>query len=61
MNLTEQEQYILAIIREARPYEVIQISKDQLGRPNHFIITRTQKLIVSKTKIEDVEPKLLAS
>jgi hypothetical protein len=54
MNLTEQELYILSILRETRPFEIIQITKDQLGRPDHYIVTRTQKLIVSKTSLEEI-------
>jgi hypothetical protein len=53
-NLTEQEQYILAIIRETKPFEVIQITKDQLGRPDHYLVTRTQKLVVGKSTLEEI-------
>lgn len=52
MELSEQEKNIVDMLREARPYEQILIVKDQLGRSDHYIITRTQKVIISKEKIE---------
>jgi len=42
------EEEILQIIRELRPFEEIRIVKDQLGRPDHYIVTRTQKTVLSK-------------
>lgn len=50
-DLSEQEIYIVKLMREAVPFEVIQITKDQLGRDDHYLITRTQKIVVSKEKI----------
>ena len=47
MELSENEKQILEIIRELRPFEVIEIVKDQLGRPNHYLIKRTQKIVLS--------------
>lgn len=52
MNLSLQEQNIIDLLREAKPHESILIIKDQLGRPNHYFITRTQKIVVSEVKIE---------
>lgn len=42
------------MLREARPYEQILLVKDQMGRLNHYIATRTQKIVISNTKIEAV-------
>jgi len=55
MELSIQEQQVIDMLREARPYEHILIVKDQLGRPNHYIVTRTQKIIVSEVKIEAIK------
>jgi hypothetical protein len=46
MELTENEQKIIEILRELKPYEEIKIQKDQLGRPDYYIITRTQKIVI---------------
>lgn len=48
MELSEQEISIVKILRDAIPHEQILISKDQLGRIDHYLITRTQKIVVSK-------------
>ena len=36
------EQEILDIIRELKPFEVIEIYKDKSGKPNRYILTRSQ-------------------
>lgn len=45
--MTQNEQKILDILRELKPFEEIRIMKDQIGRPDYFIITRTQKIALS--------------
>ena len=45
--MTPNEQNILDILRELKPFEELKIIKDQLGRPDHYIITRTQKIVLS--------------
>lgn len=54
-GLTLQEQYIIEVLREARPHESILIVKDQLGRIDNYLITRTQKVVVNKVSIEAVK------
>lgn len=44
--MTENEQEIIEIIRELKPFEEILIHKDQLGKPDYFIVKRTQKIII---------------
>lgn len=51
MTLTPQEEFVIQIMREARPFEVIEIMKDQLGRPNSYLIKRSQKIVVNEIKI----------
>ena len=45
--MTPQEQEIIDILRELKPFEVIEIHKDQLGRPDYYIVKRTQKVVIS--------------
>ena len=49
MELSTQEEEIVNMMREARPYEQILIVKDNLGRADHYLITRTQKIVIGKT------------
>lgn len=53
-EMSIQEQLVIDMLREARPYEQILIVKDGLGRSDHYLITRTQKIVVSKVKIEAI-------
>lgn len=46
MTLSKSEQNIIDILRELRPYEVIEITKDQQGRPDFYLVKRTQKIII---------------
>lgn len=41
--LTDNEQYILEVLRSLRPFEEIKITADKMGKVNNFIIIRTQK------------------
>jgi len=45
--LTKTEQEIIDILRELKPFEVIEIHKDQLGRPDYYIVTRSQKIVIN--------------
>lgn len=56
-DLTVQEMTIIDFLREARPYESILITKDQMGRPDTYLITRTQKVIISQVKIEAIKER----
>lgn len=53
--LLEQERRMLetleGIIKELKPFEEVRIVKDQTGRPNTFLVVRSQKIIVSGDKI----------
>lgn len=51
ITLSEQESYIIEMVREARPYEVLEIHKDKNGRPDSYFVVRTQKLVVNKIVI----------
>ena len=56
MKPTEQELRILEIIREVKPFEVIQISRDKGGKKNTYFIVRTQKLLIGEGVNEAVKP-----
>ena len=49
--MSESEQQILEIIRELKPFEVIEITKDQLGRPEYYVVKRSQKVVI-KPKVD---------
>lgn len=42
--MTPQELQLLEIIRELKPFEVVEIHKDKLGRPNFYVVKREQKI-----------------
>lgn len=45
-KMTDNEKKLLEIIRDLKPFEEIKITKDQLGRPNYYIVTRQQKVVI---------------
>jgi len=47
MTLSEAEQKIIEILRELKPFEVVRIVKDQQGRPDHYFVERTQKVVIN--------------
>ena len=47
MELTKSEQKIIEILRELKPHERIIIVKDQNGKPDHYFVERTQKVIIN--------------
>lgn len=42
------EQQILEIIKELKPFEVVEIHKDKLGRPGFYLIKREQKIVIEQ-------------
>jgi len=51
-TLTENEKSIIEFLRQSRPYEKIIISKDSQGKPDSYIITREQKIILTTVIIK---------
>jgi hypothetical protein len=47
---TPTELEIITILRENKPHEVLEIIKDQLGRPDSYIVKRQQKIILRENK-----------
>ncbi len=55
MPISPQEEYLIKLIREAKPYEVIEIHKDKDGRADSYLIKRSQKILVSQVAILEVK------
>lgn len=51
--MTPNEQKIIEMLRELRPYETILIQKDAMGKPDYFIVTREQKVFLNKICIDN--------
>ena len=47
-DVTKNEQIIITILRELKPFERIEIVKDKDGKPDTFLIHRSQKLLLIK-------------
>lgn len=47
-NLSDNEKDIIKFLRETKPYEKIEIQKDSSGKPDYYIIHRSQKIILTK-------------
>jgi len=54
MTISPQEEYIIKLLRSLSPYEEVRIVADKEGKPNRFLIIRSQKIMVSEIKIENV-------
>ena len=48
--MTENEQAILNILRELKPFEKIEVTKDQSGKIDYYIVHRSQKIILTDKK-----------
>jgi hypothetical protein len=47
IELSKNEVEIVRLLRELRPFEVIELTKDQLGRLDHYIVHRKQKIVLT--------------
>jgi hypothetical protein len=54
-ELSKQEEYIIKMLREARPYEQVTITKDKSGQPDTYLIIRSQKIMISQIDIREVK------
>ena len=54
MILSQSEQQIVEILRELKPFEVIEICKDQLGRPDYFLVKRSQKIVIKPESVDKI-------
>jgi len=46
MELSQVEQDIVAILRELKPHERLEVIKDQSGKPNCYVVHRSQKILL---------------
>ena len=51
---TPQEEYLIKLLRELKPYESIEITKDKEGKPSRFLVKRSQKIMVTEICIQEV-------
>lgn len=51
-ELTEDEKAIIAIIRELKPFENIEIRKDRDGVADSYIVKREQKIHFTKLGVK---------
>jgi len=55
MQLTIQEECLIKMVRDIRPFEIIQVSKDKSGKVNEYFVVRTQKILVGEGVISHLE------
>lgn len=57
MLLTINEQKIIELLRELNPYERIEITKDQSGKYDSYLVHKSQKIILTtKTESKIIKP-----
>ncbi len=47
MILTENEEKIIEMLREFKPYEKIEVQKDKDGKPDSYFIHRSVKIVLT--------------
>jgi hypothetical protein len=52
---TPNEEYIIQILREAKPFEQVIITKDKAGRCDSYLVVRSQKIMISEVEIKEVK------
>lgn len=52
MELSENEKQIIQILRELRPFERVEITKDQLGRYDNYLVHRSQKIALKTIALQ---------
>lgn len=55
IDISKQEEYVINMLREAKPYEQITITKDKNGLPDTYLVLRSQKIMISQFKIQEVK------
>jgi hypothetical protein len=55
MSLSASENYLIKLLRELKPYERIEITKDKDGKPDRYIVQREQKIIVNELTITSLQ------
>lgn len=55
MIISPQEEYLINLLRSLNPYERIEVTKDKEGKPDRFLIFRSQKIMVSEIEIREIK------
>jgi len=55
MTLSPQEEYLIGLLRELKPYEEIIVTKDKDGHPDRFLVKLSQKIMCSEIGINAVK------
>lgn len=55
-EITDAESRVIQLMREARPFEKIEIVKDKDGKPDTYFIHRIQKMIFKEILIIPQRP-----
>jgi len=58
ITLTKDEEYIVSMLREMKPYEVITITADKDGKSHKFFIKRSYQVMVDELRTEAVHCKV---
>lgn len=58
MTISSQEEYLINLLREFKPFESILITKSQDGKPNRFLVKRSQQIMVNEMEIKPIAVKL---
>lgn len=46
LKLKPQEEYLVKLLRDLKPFEQIKITADKMGKPYSFLVVREQKILV---------------
>lgn len=52
IEVTPIQKKILDMLNEARPYEIFEIQLDKNGKPDTYLVHRTQKVVLSAFKLQ---------
>lgn len=58
ITLSPEEEYIVSMIRDMKPFEVITITADKDGKSHKFFIKRSYQVMVDELRIEAVHCKV---
>lgn len=50
MDLTSNEEDLIKVLRELKPFEKVEIQKDANGKPDFYILKREQKIFFTNYK-----------
>jgi len=54
MELSPQEAWLISELRRANPFERLEITKDREGKPNRFLLHKSQKYMATEIRIEAI-------